>query len=96
MDRLRDELTVANIEAIVEPDGVGTDFGWKSVSFVCVHPPILAIVASYGGDTINWGQSKKSRAEAPLFSPMFRACTLTPNVLNKGSGSTKMSRAQQR
>jgi len=38
-------ISVAEIESIVEPDGVGNDVRWKSVSLVCIHPPILSIVA---------------------------------------------------
>ncbi len=40
------DISVAEIEAIVEPDCVGDDVGWESVAFVCVHLPILAIWTS--------------------------------------------------
>jgi hypothetical protein len=33
---------MAQIEAIVKPDGVGNDIGRESVAFVCVHSPILS------------------------------------------------------
>ena len=36
-------ISVAEIESIVEPDGVGNDTGWESVAFVSIHSPILAI-----------------------------------------------------
>ena len=38
-------ITVAQIEALVEPDSVGNYIGWESVAFVGVHGPILAISA---------------------------------------------------
>jgi hypothetical protein len=37
---------VAEIEAIVEPDGVGNDVRWESVAFICIHWPIPPISAS--------------------------------------------------
>jgi hypothetical protein len=37
---------VAEIEAIVEPDGVRNDVRWESVTFICIHCLILAITAS--------------------------------------------------
>ena len=39
-------ITVAEIESVVEPDGVAGDVGWESVTFVGVHPPNLAISGS--------------------------------------------------
>jgi hypothetical protein len=36
-------VTMAQIESVVEPDGIGDDVRWESVSFVCAHGPILAI-----------------------------------------------------
>lgn len=36
-------IPVAEIEAVVEPDGVANDIGWESVSFVSIHPRILSI-----------------------------------------------------
>jgi len=35
------DVSVTEIEAIVEPDSVGNDIWWESVAFVCVHSPIL-------------------------------------------------------
>ena len=36
------DVSVTEIEAIVEPDGV-TDYVWsKPVTFVCIHTPILS------------------------------------------------------
>ena len=37
---------VAEIEAIVEPDGVADDIWWESMAFVSIHSPILSISAS--------------------------------------------------
>lgn len=39
-------ITMAEIEAIVEPDGVGNDVGWESVTPINVHAPILAVSGS--------------------------------------------------
>jgi hypothetical protein len=33
---------MAEVESIVEPDSVGNDVWWKSVSLVSIHGPILA------------------------------------------------------
>ena len=35
------DVAVAQIEAIVEPDGVGNNVWWESVAFVGVHLPSL-------------------------------------------------------
>ena len=35
-------ITVAQIESIVEPDGIADDIGWEPVTFVDIHGPILA------------------------------------------------------
>ncbi len=40
------DITVAQIEAIVEPDRITDDFGWESVAFVGIHSPILSISRS--------------------------------------------------
>ena len=37
------DISVAQVEAIAEPDGVADDIWRESVTFVCIHPPILAI-----------------------------------------------------
>ena len=37
------DITVAEIEAIVEPDSIGNDIGRESVTFICIHPPIVSI-----------------------------------------------------
>ena len=34
-------IAMAEIEAIVEPDGIGNDVSWESVALICVHPSIL-------------------------------------------------------
>ena len=39
-------ITVAEIESIVEPDSVGDDVRRESVSFICIHSPILSISVS--------------------------------------------------
>ena len=43
---------MAEIEAIIEPDGVGDDIWREAVTFVCFHPPILPISASLLGSTL--------------------------------------------
>ena len=40
------DITMAEIEAIVEPDGVTDDISRESVSFVGIHGPILSISAT--------------------------------------------------
>ena len=40
------DISVAEIEAIVEPDGIADDIGGEPVSFIGIHAPILAISAS--------------------------------------------------
>jgi hypothetical protein len=39
-------ITVAEIEAIVQPNGVRNYVRWESVAFVCVHRPIVSITAT--------------------------------------------------
>ena len=39
-------IAVAQVEAVVEPDGVGNDIWRESVAFVCIHEPILSIMGS--------------------------------------------------
>jgi hypothetical protein len=34
-------ISVTQIEAIVEPDGIGNDVRWEPVTFICAHVPIL-------------------------------------------------------
>jgi hypothetical protein len=38
-------ISVAEVESVVEPDGIGDDVGWESVSLVCIHPSILSVTA---------------------------------------------------
>ena len=38
-------VSVAEVESIIEPDGVGDDIGWESVTLIRIHPAILAIWA---------------------------------------------------
>ena len=40
------DIAVTEVESIVEPDGVGNDVPWKSVSLVDTHEPILPISAT--------------------------------------------------
>ncbi len=40
------DIAVAQVEAIVQPNSVGDDAWRESVAFVCVHPPILANMAT--------------------------------------------------
>lgn len=35
------DIPVAEVEAVVEPDGVTDDVGWESVALVCIHCPIV-------------------------------------------------------
>ena len=42
---------MAEVEPIVEPDSVGDDIWRESMSFICVHEPILPIPASLFGST---------------------------------------------
>ncbi len=37
------DISMAEIESIVEPDGVTDHIWWKSVTFLSIHTPILAI-----------------------------------------------------
>ena len=39
------DIAVTQIEAIVEPDGVGDDVRWKSVPLVSIHGPSVSISA---------------------------------------------------
>ena len=40
------DISAAQIEAIIEPDRVTDDIRWKSVAFISIHPPILAVFDS--------------------------------------------------
>tara|TARA_R110002072_G_scaffold123352_2_gene258608 strand:+ start:1681 stop:1971 length:291 start_codon:yes stop_codon:yes gene_type:complete len=40
------DIAVAQIESIVEPDGVGNDIGRESVAFICIHSTILTTLTS--------------------------------------------------
>jgi hypothetical protein len=37
-------IAMAQVEFVVEPDRVRNDIWWESVSFIGIHPPILAIM----------------------------------------------------
>ena len=39
-------ISMAEIEAIVETDRIGNDIWWEAMAFICVHPSILAISGS--------------------------------------------------
>jgi len=36
------DVSAADIETIVQPDGVTDYVGWESMTFVCIHTPILS------------------------------------------------------
>ena len=36
------DISMAEIESVVEPDGVGNDMGSESVALVYIHGPILS------------------------------------------------------
>jgi len=36
------DISVAQVEAVVEPHRVTDNLRWKSVSFVCIHPLIVS------------------------------------------------------
>jgi hypothetical protein len=36
---------MAEVESIVEPNGVGNDIGWESMTFIGIHTPILSATA---------------------------------------------------
>jgi hypothetical protein len=38
------DISVTQIEAVIEPDSVGYDIGWESVAFIGIHLPILSIL----------------------------------------------------
>jgi hypothetical protein len=40
------DVSVAQIEAVVESDCIGNDIWRESVTFIGIHPPILSILAS--------------------------------------------------
>jgi hypothetical protein len=40
------DILVAEVESVVQPDRVANDFRMEAMAFVCVHPPILSILAS--------------------------------------------------
>ena len=35
-------ISMTEIEAIVEPDGVGDDIGWKPMTLICIHAEIVS------------------------------------------------------
>jgi hypothetical protein len=37
------DISMAEVESVVEPDGVRNDVGRESMAFICVHLPILTI-----------------------------------------------------
>ena len=45
-------ISVTQVEAIVQPDSVGNDFGRESVALICIHLPSLTIPASLFGNTL--------------------------------------------
>ena len=50
------DIPVAEIETVVEPDGITDDIGWGSVMFICIHAGIVPQAKSiwqYWGDGFN-------------------------------------------
>jgi len=43
---------MTKIEAMVQPNRVGDDFFWVSVTLVCIHPSILPFHDSLLGNTV--------------------------------------------
>ena len=39
------DITMAEVESVVEPDCVADDVGWQSVTLVSIHLPILSATA---------------------------------------------------
>jgi hypothetical protein len=37
------DISVAQVESVIEPDCVGDDVRWESVALVSIHGPILSI-----------------------------------------------------
>ena len=35
-------IAVTEVEAIIEPDGVGNDVRWESMALICIHVSILS------------------------------------------------------
>ena len=35
------DISVAQVEAIVQPDCIADDIGWESVTFISIHPEII-------------------------------------------------------
>ena len=69
------DIPEAEVEAIVEPDGIGNDIGRDSVSLVGNHELTLAIPASQVGDILECiGHRQKSRLKSTFDSPLD--CTI--------------------
>jgi len=45
------DIAMAEIEAMVEPDGIGNDIWREPVALVYIHAPILSILVSLLGNT---------------------------------------------
>jgi hypothetical protein len=48
------DISMAEIEAIAEPDCVGDDIWWEPMALISVHPLIPGISADYLGITLSW------------------------------------------
>jgi len=44
-------IAVAEIESVVQPNGIGNDVRREAVAFLNIHPPILSTSVSYVGGT---------------------------------------------
>jgi hypothetical protein len=40
------DIAVAKVETVVQPDSIADDVGWKSMTLVCIHGQVLAVLAS--------------------------------------------------
>ena len=70
---------MAEVEAIVEPNGVADYIWWESVACVGVHGPSLAISARKLASTLQEAAGKVSSNNAP--SGVFRARISPPIFL---------------
>ena len=44
-------ISVAEVESKVQPNGIGNDIGWESMALICIHPQILPITVTLLGST---------------------------------------------
>ena len=80
------DIAVAEVESIVEPDSVGDDVRWESVTFICVHPPILPVSVSLLVSTAicAWsGTSEEAKATASNFMLGVASCIVIVSLKYK-------------